>query len=87
MQFVRMVQFTRLVKINGRLREFNVRKLKSPSEELFSVNVVNDRGDRILFNMQKDSSGWKLYGEKLPDWVLAGEEQLGQAIEDELQYW
>ncbi len=87
MQFVRMVQFTRLVKINGRLREFNFRKLKSPNEEIFSVNVVNDRGDRILFNMKKESSTWKILGERLPDWIVEGEVDLGQAIEDELQYW
>jgi hypothetical protein len=87
MQFVRMVQFTRLVKINGRLREFNFRKLKSPDEEIFSVNVVNDRGDRILFNMKKEGSSWKILGDRLPDWIIEGEVDLGQAIEDELQYW
>ena len=87
MQFVRMVQFTRLVKINGRLREFNFRKLKSPNEEIFSVNVVNDRGDRILFNMKKEGSSWKVIGERLPDWITSGETELGQSIEDELQYW
>jgi hypothetical protein len=87
MQFVRMVQFTRLVKINGRLREFNFRKLKSPNEEIFSVNVVNDRGDRILFNMKKEGSSWKVVGERLPDWITSGETELGQSIEDELQYW
>ena len=87
MQCVRMVQFTRLVKINGRLREFNFRKLKSPDEEIFSVNVVNDRGDRILFNMKKEGSSWKILGDRLPDWIIEGEVDLGQAIEDELQYW
>jgi hypothetical protein len=82
-----MVQFTRLVKINGRLREFNFRKLKSPDEDLFSVNVVNDRGDRILFNMKKEGGTWKVIGERLPDWISSGEAELGQSVEDELQYW
>ena len=87
MQFVRMVQFTRLVKINGRLREFNFRKLKSPAEDLFSVNVVNDRGDRILFNMTRADSGWRITPDKLPDWILQGEQELGQAVDEELQNW
>jgi len=87
MQFVRMVQFTRLVKINGRLREFNFRKLKSPGEDLFSVNVVNDRGDRIVFNMKKADTGWKILADKLPDWITMGEHELGESIEDELQNW
>lgn len=87
MQFVRMVQFTRLVKIKGRLREFNFRKLKSPGEDVLSVNVVNDRGDRILFNMKKGDSGWKFSTEMLPDWITLGEKELNDAVEDELQYW
>ena len=91
MQFVRMVQFTRLVKINGRLREFNFRKLKSPDEELFTVNVCNDRGDRIVFNMKKKDNSWQIATEKptdkLPDWISQGEPELGVAIDDELQYW
>jgi hypothetical protein len=86
MQFVRMVQFTRLVKINGRLREFNFRKLKSSGEDLFSVNVVNDRGDRIVFNMERIDQGWKITGERLPDWIAQSELEIGHAIEEELQY-
>jgi hypothetical protein len=82
-----MVQFTRLVKINGRLREFNFRKLKSPVDELFTVNVCNDRGDRIIFNMTKTNGSWIISGEKLPDWVMQGEQDLGHAIDDELQNW
>ena len=51
------------------------------------MNVVNDRGDRILFNMKKEGSSWKILGDRLPDWIIEGEVDLGQAIEDELQYW
>ena len=87
MQFVRMVQFTRLVKINGRLREFNFRKIKSPDEEVFTVNVCNDRGDRIIFGMKKKDNTWKILGERLPDWITQGEQELGAAIDDELKNW
>jgi hypothetical protein len=87
MQFVRMVQFTRLIKINGRLREFNFRKLKNEGQDLFSVNVVNDRGDRILFHMSKTEGQWRILAEKLPDWISQGENALNDAIEDELQSW
>lgn len=87
MQFVRMVQFTRLVKINGRLREFNFRKIKSEEDRLFSVNVVNDRGDRIVFGMKKLDGSWQILGEKLPDWISQSVQELGLAIDDELQYW
>ena len=54
MGFVKLIQFTRLVKAEGRLREFNFRKVKTPDEEVFSVNVCTERGDRIVFTMQKN---------------------------------
>ncbi len=87
MQFVRMVQFTRLVKINGRLREFNFRKLRSSEEDLFTVNVCNDRGDRIIFGMKKKDNAWKILPDKIPDWITQGEADISHAIDDELVNW
>ena len=86
-RFVRMVQFTRLVKVEGRLREFNFRKLKSPEEESFNVNVSNERGDRFFFNMQKKDNSWRIEPGELPKWILQNETNLNEAIEDELRQW
>ena len=86
-RFVRMVQFTLLVKVEGRLREFNFRKLKNPAEEIFDVNVCNERGDRFCFNMQKKDNGWRIEGGELPKWILQNETNLNEAIEDELRRW
>jgi hypothetical protein len=85
-RFVRMVQFTRLVKAEGRLREFNFRKVKSPEEE-FSVNVCTERGDRIIFGMQKKDTGWQIQPGEIPGWILQNENSLNDAIEDELKNW
>jgi hypothetical protein len=82
-----MVQFTRLVKMVGRLREFNFRKMRTPDEEQFSVNVCNERGDRILFNMEKKDNGWRIQSTELPKWILQNEGRLNEAIEDELKNW
>ena len=84
MQFVRMIQFTRLVKADGRLREFNFRKIKSPDKELFDVNVCNDRGDRIIFTMQKKEDNWRIIPGQLPQWILQNEKNLDEGIKDEL---
>ncbi len=81
-----MVQFTRLVKAEGRLREFNFRKVKSPEEE-FSVNVCTERGDRIIFGMQKKDTGWQIQPGEIPGWILQNENSLNDAIEDELKNW
>jgi hypothetical protein len=86
-QFVKMIQFTRLVKMEGRLREFNFRKMRNPEEEQFSVNVCNERGDRILFNMQKKDNNWRIQSTELPKWILQNENRLDEAIEDELKNW
>ena len=85
MQFVKMIQFTRLVKAEGRLREFNFRKLKSPEAELFSVNVCTERGDRIIFNMQKKENNWRLVPGAVPPWIEQSEDNLNEVIEDELR--
>lgn len=83
MQFVKMIQFTRLVKVSGRLREFNFRKLRNKDKELFSVNVCNERGDRFVFDMQKKENSWTIESE-VPAWVRQNENDLGAVIEDEL---
>ena len=85
MQFVRMIQFTRLIKAEGRLREFNFRKLRTPDEEAFSVNVCTERGDRIFFNMQKKETNWRIVPNELPPWVMQTEKSLNEVIEDELK--
>ncbi len=87
LEFVRMIQFTRLVKADGRLREFNFRKVKSPDEELFDVNVCNDRGDRILFSMQKKEDAWRIIPGQLPQWILQNENSLDESIKKELVNW
>ena len=84
MQFVKMVQFTRLVKAEGQLREFNFRKLKTDGLPLFTVNVCNERGDRIIFEMQKNDADWKINSSEIPKWILQSESNIGAVIEDEL---
>jgi hypothetical protein len=85
MHFTKVVHFTRLIKAGGRLREFNFRKLKPHDEEYFTVDTVDDRGNRILFRMQKNSNNhWSIAEQILPGWIPENEEKLHEAIEDEL---
>jgi hypothetical protein len=85
-RFVKAVQFTRLLKAGGRLREFNFRKVNNnPNKELFSVDVCDDRGERVFFNMQKEQNDWRFgLSAILPAWISQQEDQLSAAIEDEL---
>ncbi len=83
-QFVKNIQFTRLIKVEGRLREFNFRKLGGLNEGVFTVDVSDDRGNRIVFRMQKDNDQWKIQRQPLPAWVMEYESKFHEAIEDEL---
>lgn len=87
LQFVRMIQFTRLVKAEGRLREFNFRQVKKTDKELFDVNVCDERGDRVIFSMQKKEDAWRIIPGQLPQWILQNENSLDKGIKDELVNW
>ena len=83
--FTKVIHFTRLIKAGGRLREFNFRKLRGIDQEMFTVDTVDDRGNRILLRMQKDNNHWGILPQMLPSWIPENEAKLNEAIEDELQ--
>lgn len=86
-EFKKAVQFSLLIKAGGRLREFNFRKLKTIDKERFSVDVCNERGDRIIFNMQKLDNEWEIMEEQLPKWILESKPAIRQAVDEELRNW
>ena len=78
--------FTRLIKAASRLREFNFRKLPGNGAELYHVDVSDDRGNRLMFKMQREGGNqWKIIDEVLPPWVYETEPRLNEALEDQLQ--
>jgi transposase len=84
--FIKNIQFTRLVKAEGRLREFNFRKFSGEEGELlFSIDVVDDRGNRIIFRMHKDGQVWKILPGQFPPWVMVNENNFHELIEEELR--
>lgn len=85
-EFIKNVQFTKLVKADGQLREFNFRKISGSKEGLFSVDVSDDRGNRKMFKMAKSDNTWKIVGEDpLPEWIYKNENVFHQLIEEELK--
>ena len=85
MQFTRNIHFTKLLKAEGRIREFNFRKMRIEDKDLFSVDVVDNRGNRILFKMHKDNGSWKIIEQSLPEWITMNEDKFNEAIEEELR--
>jgi len=84
-QFVKNIQFTKLLKADGRLKEFNFRKLGGIHEGIFTVDVSDDRGNRIMLRMQKEDNLWKIIPQPLPEWILRNEMDFHEAIEEEIQ--
>ncbi len=83
-QFKRNIQFTKIVKTEGRLREFNFRKLGGVNEGIFTVDVVDDRGNRIMFRMQKEDNQWRIIAQSLPSWITNAEQNFHDLIEESL---
>jgi hypothetical protein len=85
-EFIKNIQFTKLVKADGRLREFNFRKINGKKEEKFTVDVSDDRGNRIIFSMIKEDNVWKVVTpEEIPEWVVKNETTFHELIEEELK--
>lgn len=83
--FVKNIQFTKLIKVDGRLREFNFRKMTQSSGIQFSVDVSDDKGNRIMLWLQKENGNWTIQEPAgLPSWILKQESILHQHIEEEL---
>ena len=85
MQSIRNIQFSKLLKTEGRFREFNFRKSAKEGKIIFNVDVTDDRNNRILFRMQKEDSAWKIQSQELPGWIIKNETSLCELIEKELQ--
>lgn len=85
LKFIKNIQFTKLIKVDGRLKEFNFRKPNGRREGLFTVDVIDDRGNRIIFNMESSENHWKIVTSELPDWVNSSESTLEELIEEEFK--
>ena len=69
LHFTKNVHFTKLVKIADRLREFNFRRVPDATEQLFHVDVSDDRGNRIVFRLRKNQTHWQIVEQSFPQWV------------------
>jgi hypothetical protein len=83
LQFTNNVHFTRLVKIADRLREFNFRRVPDANDQLFHVDVSDDRGNRIVFRLRKHDNRWQITDPAVPQWIHSSEKTLGELISEE----
>ena len=85
LKYVRNIQFTRLITCDGQLKEFNFRKPNGKQEGPFTVDVIDAKGNRIIFNMEMKENVWKITTPQLPTWVLENETAFHEIIEEEFK--
>lgn len=74
--------FSQVIKAGGRLREFNFRLLSPLDYTRYRVDVADETGERLLFELhQTEGKAWQLAGRLLPGWAQQVEEALGEAVE------
>jgi uridine kinase len=75
--------FSKLIKAGDRLREFNFRQTNLNDASRYSVDVPDDKGNRIMFSIYKNAnSEWKVSAQLMPMWVHNAEAELALAIEE-----
>lgn len=79
------LQFTKLIKVENRLREFNFTRHTGFREGLFTVDVVDDRGIRHIFKMQRINDNWQIAEPGIPAWIIETEKSLHNLIAEEMQ--
>jgi len=72
------IAFTLLIKINGRLREFNFRRR---SDLNYDTDTNDELGNRYIFRMEKEGDNWKIVGKSLPAWLLESETGINEALQ------
>jgi hypothetical protein len=77
--------FSKIIKAGLRQREFNFRQLAAGAEARYHVDVNDDKGNRLIFNLVKNGEGrWKTLDPNLPEWVHNAEGDLGSSIDEHL---
>lgn len=75
--------FSKVIKAGEKQREFNFRQIPSSEQASYTVDVPDDKGNRVIFNMFRNEEGqWKTSAQSLPVWIHSAEPALSQAIEE-----
>lgn len=77
MNLIKIIQFSLLIRINHRLREFN---FLQRNEHLYDTDVNDERGNRYFFKMVKEDEQWKVQGTNLPAWITENEEAIQEGL-------
>ena len=83
MAVLKNVQFSKLIKAEGRLREFNFRKSNGIVGPVYHVDVSDDRGNRYYLNLLLEQNTWTVQEKNLPPWIQEAVAQFHPAIQEQ----
>jgi hypothetical protein len=73
--------FSKLIKAGDKLREFNFRQTYLSDDSRYTVDVPDDKGNRIMFSIYRNADAeWKVAAQLVPLWVHNAELELATAI-------
>jgi len=74
--------FSKIIKAGDRLREFNFKLSSVYDSSKYTVDVPDDKGERVVFSMSKESEqDWRISAQPVPQWVHEAEPSLADAIQ------
>jgi len=76
--FTPNIAFTSLIKIDGRVHEFNFRK---KNEGVFEADSTDAGGNRVFFELSRQSENWTITSQNLPPWVIRNQDLVVEAID------
>lgn len=78
--------FSKVIKAGERQREFNFKLTSVNDLTRYSVDVPDDKGNRVFFSMYQNANGqWKTAAQLVPLWIHNAEDQLAEAIQENLK--
>ena len=80
MAVLKNVQFSKLIKAEGRLREFNFRQSNGIGGPVYHVDVSDDRGNRYYLTLLPVEDVWAVQEKNLPPWIQEAVPQFNPAI-------
>ncbi len=80
MAVLKNVQFSKLIKSEGRLREFNFRKSNGIAGSVYHVDVGDDRGNRFYMTLKPENNIWTVQEKGLPAWIVEAVPQFNALI-------
>lgn len=81
MATLRNIQFTKLIKTGGSLREFNFRKNQGKDSPMFIVDVAEQKDERQYLFFRQEEKRWVLEKRNLIAWIEDALPEIEKAIE------